>query len=120
MNDLLKILDQEEEITEDQLIRYLSGEASVEERFKIENKMADSPFVNDAIEGLKDFNDPVQLTKFTEELNRQLKKQTDKRVQKKLRRKIIDQYWITIAILGILFLCIIGYLLIHFLKITKS
>ena len=55
MNDLFKILDQEDEITEDQLIRYLSGESTVEERFMIENKMADSPFVNDAIEGLKDF-----------------------------------------------------------------
>ena len=120
MNDLFKILDQEDEITEDQLIRYLSGESTVEERFMIENKMADSPFVNDAIEGLKDFKDPIQLANYTDELNKQLKKQTNKRIQKKLKRKINNPSWITIAILGILFLCIIGYLLIHFLKLSKA
>jgi hypothetical protein len=119
MSDLLKILQAEEELSEEQLIRYLSGEATDEERFIIENIMAESSFVNDAIEGLQNFADPSQLAKYTAELNRQLKKQTDKRVKKKLKRKITNPSWITIAILSIIILCVIGYLLIHFLNSPK-
>ena len=116
MSDLSKILFSEElsELEQDQLMRYLSGKVSEEERFIIENKMADSPFLNDAIEGLQDFSDPEKIAKITKELNRQIKKQTNKKILRKTKRKLKDQNWLIIAILCVIFLCIIGYLLIHF------
>lgn len=117
MTDLKNILDHEDELSSEELMRYLQGEASEEERFAIEKQMADSPFVNEAVEGLQGFSDPALAKDYVEQLNRQLQKQTAKKVFRKNKRKIKDQNWLIIAILSILLLCVAGYLLIHFLGV---
>jgi hypothetical protein len=114
MNELEHILEHDDELDHEELIRYLEGTASEEERFAIEKLMADSSFVNDAVEGLQNFADPATLAKYTAELNKQLQKQTGKRLLRKSKRKLKDQNWLIIAILGILLLCVVGFLLIHF------
>ncbi len=115
MNDLEHILTQDENPDHDELIRYLEGTASDEERFAIEKQMVDSSFVNDAIEGLQGFADPAMLARYTEELNRQLQKQTAKKLKRKSKRRLKGgENWLLIAVLGILALCVAGYLLIHF------
>ena len=114
MTDLKDILKHDEELNADELIKYLQGNASEEERFAIENQMADSSFVNDAIEGLQHFKDPVQVKEYVEQLNKQLQKQTTKKASRRNKRKLKDQNWLIIAILAILLLCVTGFLLIHF------
>ncbi len=114
MKDLEHILQPGDEPDHEELIRYLEGSASEEERFAIEKQMADSSFVNDAVEGLQGFADPAKLEKYTKELNRQLQKQTGKRLSWKNKRRLKEQNWLLIAILGILMLCVFGYLAIHF------
>ena len=114
MTDLKDILQHDDELSTEELMRYLQGHASDEERFAIENKMADSAFVNEAIEGLQDFNDPKQVADYVEQLNKQLQKQTTKKLARKNKRKLKEQNWLVIAILAILFLCVAGFLLIHF------
>jgi ferric-dicitrate binding protein FerR (iron transport regulator) len=120
MNGLHDILEPENPIDPDELMRYLEGTASKEERFAIENLMADSSFVNDAVEGLQGFADTVQIAKLTAELNKQLHKQTEKKRKRKNKRKLADQNWLLIAILGILFLSVLGYLIIHFSLIKHA
>ena len=117
MNELENILRPDDELDHEELIRYLEGTASEEERFAIEKLMADSSFVNDAVEGLQHFSDPGKLAQYTDELNKQLKKQTGKRLLRKNKRKLKDQNWLIIAILSILLLCVTGFLLIHFYTI---
>ena len=114
MTDLKNILDHDDELNTEELMRYLQGHASEEERFAIEKQMADSAFVNEAIEGLQDFNDPKQVAEYVDQLNRQLQKQTTKKIDRKNKRKLKDQNWLIVSILAILFLCIAGYFLIHF------
>ncbi len=115
MNDLEHILQDSEEPGHDELIRYLEGTASEEERFAVEKQMADSSFVNDAIEGLQGFSDPAVLARYTEELNRQLQKQTGKRITRRNKRRLKGgDNWLLIAILAILTICVTGYLIIHF------
>ncbi len=115
MNDLKDILSHDDELGSEELIRYLQGNASEEERFAIEKQMADSAFVNEAVEGLQDFKDPAQVREYVMQLNKQLQKQTAKKLIRKNKRKLKEQNWVTIAILAILLLCVGGYLLIHFI-----
>ena len=115
MNELEHILHQNGDPDHDELIRYLEGTASEEERFAIEKQMADSSFVNDAIEGLQGFADPAVLARYTDELNRQLQKQTGKRMKRRNKRKLKGgDNWLLIAVLGILTICVVGFLIIHF------
>jgi hypothetical protein len=114
MTDLKDILNSDEELNQEELMRYLEGNASDEERFAIENRMAGSAFMDDAVEGLQSFKDPEVARKYAEQLDKQLQKYTAIRQARKRKRKIKDQNWLIIAILGILLLCVTGYLLIHF------
>ena len=117
MTDLKDILNSDEELNQEQLVRYLQGDASEEERFAIEKQMADSAFMDDAVEGLQHFKDPSKRDEYVEQLNKQLQKYTALRLSRKKKRKLKEQNWLVIAILGILLLCVAGYLLIHFYSI---
>jgi len=117
MADLKDILNPDEELNHEELMKYLQGNASEEERFAIEKQMADDSFVNDAVEGLQNFKDPVQVHEYVEQLNRQLHKYTAQKLIRKKKRKLKEQNWLVMAILAILLLCVAGYLLIHFYSI---
>lgn len=117
MADLNDILNENDEFNPEELIKYLQGKSSEEERFVIEKQMADDAFVNDAVEGLQNFKDPVQVNRYVEQLNQQLHTYTSQKLARKNKRKLKDQNWLIIAILGILLLCVGGYLLIHFYMI---
>ena len=114
MADLKDILNQEDEPNNEELMKYLQGNASDQERFAIEKQMADDFFVNDAVEGLQHFKDPVQVHDYVQHLNRQLHKHTSQQRVRKKKRKLKEQNWLVLAILAILLLCVTGYLLIHF------
>jgi hypothetical protein len=114
MSDWKNILPSNSAITEEQLMQYLEGNASEELRFDIEKQMADSPFLDDAIEGLQAFDNPVALATLRSQLNSQLKKSMTPKTKRRKRRVFQDQYWLIYAVLGILLLCVVGYLLIHF------
>ena len=114
MADLKDILNHEDELNNEELMKYLHGNASDEERFAIEKHMADDSFVNDAVEGLQNFTDPVQVSEYVEQLNKQLQKHTAQKLIRKKKRKLKEQNWLIIAILAILALCVAGYFLIHF------
>lgn len=117
MTDLKDILNHEDELNTEELMRYLQGTASEEERFAIEHQMSESAFMNEAVEGLQEFRNPEMVKRHVEQLNSQLQKQTSKRKRNKYRRRIKDQNWLIIAILSILLLCVTGFLLIHFYSV---
>ena len=114
MDDWKDILHDNEELNEQELMKYLEGNYSEEERFAVEKQMAGSAFINDAVEGLQQFNQPAKLQTLKDQLNRQLRKETSKKHGKKRKRGIKDQQLLILAVFAILFICILGYLLIHF------
>lgn len=114
MTELKHILNHDDELNSEELLRYLEGKASEEERFAIENQMADSVFVDEAMEGLLHFKDPALVKEYVAQLNKQLQKQTEKKIFRKKKRRIQEQHWLVIAILAILLLCVTGFLLVHF------
>jgi hypothetical protein len=114
MADLNDILQTGDELDREDLLKYLQGNASDEERFAVERQMAESDFVGDAVEGLQQFGNQQEMRKYVDDLNRQLQKYTSARSARKNKRRLKDNNWLIIAILGILLICVAGYLLIHF------
>ncbi|MDD2791797.1 MAG: hypothetical protein PHD73_01365 [Sediminibacterium sp.] len=108
------ILNEEGDLNEQELMKYLSGKSSDEARIAIEQQMADSAFINDAVEGLQQLGSPKKIQALKDQLNKQLQKETAKRTHRPKKRGIADQQWLIVAILAILFLCIAGYLMIQF------
>lgn len=119
MTDLKDILNHDDELDYEEMMRYLQGQATDEERFAIEKQMADSAFVNEAVEGLQNFRDPGQVKAYVNQLNKQLQQHTARKVARKKKRRLKDDNWLTIAILAILMLCVFGYLVIHFFMVKK-
>ena len=117
MADLTDILNPEDEPNSEELIKYLQGNASEEERLAIEKQMAGDSFVTDAVEGLQNFKDPAQVKEYADQLNQELQKYISLKQARKKKRKLKDQNWLIISILAILLLCVAGYLLIHFYSV---
>ena len=102
----------EEEINEEDLLKYLDENLPEAEKQRIEQKLSSSSFANDAVEGLQKFNDKKSLNVFVDQLNRNLHQQLNARKLKHEKRRIKDP-WILIAIITVLSICIIGYVMIH-------
>ncbi|MDP1971607.1 hypothetical protein [Sediminibacterium sp.] len=114
MTNWKDIFKKETHVSNEELLKYLGNDISEEEMNAIEQKMATSEFENDAIEGLAQFKDKENIIAITNTLNQQLKKQISRGSKRKRKRKILDQQWLIVVILGVLFLSIAGYFLIHF------
>ena len=114
MSDLKNILSNSEEMNEHDLLKYLEGNATDSEMHAIEAQMADSAFVDDAIEGLQKIGEKKKILQIKDQLNQQLKKASSKKEKNKRHREFMDQQWLIIAVLAIILLSVVGYLLIHY------
>lgn len=109
MADLTNILQSDDELNEDQLKKYLSGNASSEELHAIEKSMADDEFVDDAVEGLQNFSSSIKLNDYVEQLNKKLHLHLEQPKERKRKREIKNLYLIIIAVAIILIICVIAY-----------
>ncbi len=91
---------------------YLSDKLSGEEKHEMEKLMIGSALVNDAVEGLQQFENKKYLLAFAEQLNADLHKQLEKKRQRKQKLKLKEQPWLYIAIILILALLVIGFIVI--------
>jgi hypothetical protein len=114
MTNWKDIFKKNTEISNEELLKYLDKDISEDEMHSIEQKMSDSDFENDALEGLTQFKSREKIIATTNTINQQLKKQIAKSNKRKTKRKIEDQQWLIAAILMILLFSIGGYFLIHF------
>ena len=80
-----------------------------------EKKMADSSFVNDAVEGLQNFSSTEKMNAYVQQINNDLHKHLH---TKKYRRKktITNLSWEIIAVIIIIILCMLGYAVIEMMK----
>lgn len=108
-----KILPHQQAPGEDELIQYLQENLSPEEIHEIEMQMADSTFINDAIEGLQAFQDKKNITKLTQELNRELLKKTSKKKKRKGLKSYQQQDWIQLIIIIVILLCLLSYFMVQ-------
>jgi len=112
--DLKDILNNEDDLRDEDLLKYVQGNISKDDQHKVERQMADSDFVNDAMEGLQSVRNKKSIDNYVEELNRNLQKQVSAKKQRKEKRKLKDQPWIIIAVVVVLGLCILAYAVIRY------
>ena len=112
-DDLKNILNNSnKDIDNQKLMDYLSKQLSKQDSHDLEKMMADDEFMNDAVEGLEQFNNVSKLPLSVEQLNRELQKQVAKKKLRKEKRKIKDQPWLYFTIILLLILTIVCFVLI--------
>ena len=112
--DLLNILaNSNKDIDNQQLMDYLSGELSGETLHNVERSMADSDFLNDAVEGLQQMGAKRDLQAYVDELNASLHRNMAKKKQRRLKRRLKGAPWTWLVILLVLALCLIAWLMIE-------
>lgn len=114
MADLRDILSgNDEQLNEDELVNYLNDNLSEQDKHAIEEKMAGSPFVNDAVDGLKEFKSKQQLNDTIKQLNKSLEKQLAEKKLRKSKHEFKDLPLLLLTAIIILLICIVGYFVIH-------
>jgi phage terminase small subunit len=112
-DDLINILSSSnKDIDNQKLMDYLSDKLSGNDKHEIEKLMADSELVNDAVEGLQQFENKKNLSAFVNQLNDNLHKQLQKKAQRKQKHKLRDQPWLYLTIVIILLLIVISFIVI--------
>ena len=112
--DLLKILaDSNKDIDNQRLMDYLNGKLSGEELHEVERSMADSEFLNDAVEGLEQISNKKNMQAYVDELNASMQKTLEKKKQRRLKLRLKEDPWGLLAVVLIIALCILAYIVIH-------
>jgi hypothetical protein len=120
MADIENILNNEGELNEAILLKYLEGKLSREEAYAVEKHMAASDFVNDAVEGLGNFKSKKSIAIIVDELNNNLQQQTSKPKKRREKRKMKGLDGILISVIIVLMLCMLGYAVLHVYEQNKT
>jgi anti-sigma factor RsiW len=113
-DDLLNILsNSNKDIDNQRLMDYLSGKLSEKERHEVEEMMAGDNFMNDAVEGLQEFDKKKDIDSYVQKLHDSLRKDLKKKRRRREKRRLKEYSFIYIAILVILAICILWYFLLR-------
>ena len=111
--DLLNILsNSSKDIDNQQLMDYLAGKLSDNEKHQVEMQLAGNDFMNDALEGLEQVKEKKDINLFVDQLNRGLQKKLQQKKTRKQKRKLRQQRWVIAAIIIILSILIATWLMI--------
>jgi anti-sigma factor RsiW len=95
------------------LLDYLNDQLNKADSHELEKHMAEDPFINDAVEGLQQFDPKKDMQVYVTALNKQLHKQLKKKTTRRHNRRWKDQPWIYLAIGITLLLLILSYIVIR-------
>jgi len=112
--DWLNILaNSNKDIDNQQLMDYLSGKLSGEALHDLERSMADSEFLNDAVEGLQQMSNKKDMQAYVDQLNASMQQALEKKKQRRLKRRLKEDPWGLLAVILVIALCILGYIVIR-------
>lgn len=109
---LLDILKEHPELSEQELMDYLMGHLTPQERHDIEQRLTGSELFADAEEGLSQLENKEKINSVVADLNKQLATQLQQRRRKK-RKEIPNQSLIILTTFIILALIVIAFLVIY-------
>jgi hypothetical protein len=118
--DLKDILNEDDDLKNDDLLKYVQGDLSKDEQHKVETQINNSDFAGDAMEGLQGIRNKRSIDQYVEELNRQLHKTVEAKKRRKQKRKLKEYPWITTAVIVILLLCLLAYLVVRYYQKNKD
>ncbi|HEY4108270.1 hypothetical protein [Puia sp.] len=115
--DLLNILaNSNKDIDNQQLMDYLSGKLTGEELHEVERALAESEFLDDAVEGLQQIGNKKNMQAYVDELNAAMQKTLEKKKQRRLKRRLKEDPWGLLAVILVIALCILGYIVVRKLQ----
>jgi ABC-type transport system involved in cytochrome bd biosynthesis fused ATPase/permease subunit len=110
-SDLKNILfNSNKDIDNQQLMDYLSKQASEADTHDLEQSMVENDFLNDAIEGLQEIKPSQNLDLYVEQLNRELQNQLKKTKKRRNKHRIKDRPYAIFAVMLILLLAVVCYM----------
>jgi hypothetical protein len=114
MKDLHKIEKSKKEVVdEEQLLEFVMHNLSIEAHDKVENNIAEDPFLMDAVEGLNNISNKDQINQSITELNQHLNKLVQNKAKHKHKRRLPVNQWAMLAVVVVLFLLVVTYFIIH-------
>ena|SRR6218665_3379780 len=113
MSDELKniLSNLNNDIEQEKLLEYLNRKLSAEEEHDLEKSMQEDPFVNDAMDGLSQMQQPDNIPTLVHQLNKDLKRHITKKKKNK-RRSISEAPWLYYTVIILLLLAVLGYVVI--------
>jgi ferric-dicitrate binding protein FerR (iron transport regulator) len=115
--DLLKILSHSnKDIDNQKLMDYIAGKLSSDDKHEVERWMADSNFMNDAVEGLESVKNKAHISELVNQINQDLQKRLEQKKTRKKKRQLKDNPWIYYAVVIVLFTIVITWYIIHTLN----
>ena len=112
--------DNNEQLSNEDLLKYLDSSTSEEEKYAIEKKFSDTSFESDAIDGLQQIKSQERLKNHVSQLNQKLQQQLISKKHRKQKRKIKDFQWIILAVVILLLLCLISLAIISMHNKNRS
>jgi anti-sigma factor RsiW len=109
---LLDILKERDDLTEQELLQYLQGNLTPEERNAVEQRLAASEMMSDAEEGLR-LADEKKMQHAVADLNKQLSLQLQQQRRKRKHRPVPNQSLVIITTFLVLLLIVLAYLVIY-------
>jgi anti-sigma factor RsiW len=110
---LLDILKEHEDLSEQELMNYLMGHLTPQERQEIEQRLASTDMMSDAEEGLSQVQNKEQLNYTVAQINKQLTKQLQERRKRKSSWEKPNQSLIIVTTFLILILIVIAFVVIQ-------
>lgn len=114
-DNLLDILNQRDDLTEQELLQYLQGTLTPEERNAVEQRLSSSEMMSDAEEGLR-MADEKKMRNAVADLNKQLALQLQQQRRKRTHRPVPNQSLLIVTTFLILVLIVLGFLVIYKMK----
>lgn len=91
------------------LLDYLDGKLPEDQRQQLEEEIARSAFLQEALEGLQPIKGTMDIREVTRQLNQQLRKQISARKRPRRVRPAISLLWIVVALAIVLTIILLGY-----------
>lgn len=105
------ILGQHAQMDPQKLMDYLEGKLSDQEKHEVEAMLADSAFMDDALEGLGQVKDKQKIAAILQELNTQLKRNAKEKNRRRAMRQPGFPGWLLFATVTIILLVILAYII---------
>jgi anti-sigma factor RsiW len=112
---LLDILKKHDELGDEELLNYLMGHLTPDERRQVEERIAASDMNSDAEEGLSSIKSKENIAAITASLNQQLAAQLRKK-RKQKKRVIPNQTLLLLATFLVLLLVVLAFVVIYKMK----
>ena len=91
------------------LMDYINDKLSLEERYALEEKMEENPFLADALEGLQNIRNEERIQQLSTQINLQLKHTIAQKKTRKIKVAKFPTWILSVTCIIIFFLCIIYF-----------